>query len=51
VVVDACFTFDKRDFGGTLRSAQEVHLMALANLDGEYACVVSTEALLHAHLG
>jgi nicotinamidase-related amidase len=47
VVADACFTFEKRDFGGTLRSADDVHLMALANLHGEYAQVLSTEALLH----
>jgi nicotinamidase-related amidase len=46
VVADACFTFDKRDFGGSLRSAEEVHLMALANLDGEYAEVRSTAEVL-----
>jgi nicotinamidase-related amidase len=28
VVADACLTFDKTDFGGTLRRAEEVHLMA-----------------------
>jgi nicotinamidase-related amidase len=46
VVADACFTFEKNDFGGTLRSADEVHLMALANLHGEYAEVRTTEAIL-----
>jgi len=46
-VADACFTFDKTDFGGALRSAEEVHLMALANLDGEYARVLDTETVLH----
>jgi nicotinamidase-related amidase len=46
VVADACFTFDKRDFGGTLRSAEEVHLMALANLQGEYAAVRMTDEVL-----
>jgi nicotinamidase-related amidase len=46
VVADACFTFDKRDFGGTLRSAEEVHLMALANLHGEYAEVRTTREIL-----
>jgi nicotinamidase-related amidase len=46
VVADACFIFDKRDFGGTLRNAEEVHLMALANLDGEYAEVLSTDQVL-----
>ena len=47
VVADACFAFDKRDYGGTLRSAEEVHLMALANLDGEYARVLDTATVLH----
>jgi nicotinamidase-related amidase len=42
VVSDATFAFAKRDYGGTLRSAHDVHLMALANLDGEYAAVVDT---------
>jgi nicotinamidase-related amidase len=46
VVADACFTFKKQDFGGTWRSAEEVHLMALANLDGEYARVLSSGQLL-----
>ena len=46
VVADACFTFDKADFGGTLRSAEEVHLMALANLHGEYAEVRTTDDVL-----
>lgn len=46
VVSDACFTFDKQDFGGTLRSAEEVHLMALANLHDEYAQVRSTGEVL-----
>lgn len=46
VVADACFTFDKQDFGGTWRSAEDVHLMALANLHGEYAQVRTTAAVL-----
>ena len=46
VAADACFAFEKHDFGGTLRSAEAVHLMALANLDGEYARVMDTEAVL-----
>jgi nicotinamidase-related amidase len=48
VVADATYAFDKRDFSGTPRTAAEVHAMALANLDGEYAQIVSTEALLGA---
>ena len=47
VVADACFTFDKADFGGTLRSAEEVHLMALANLHGEYADVRMTDEAIN----
>jgi nicotinamidase-related amidase len=50
VVADACFTFDKQDFGGTWRSAEDVHLMALANLHGEYAHVLSTDELLQERL-
>lgn len=46
VVSDACFTFDKQDFGGTWRSAEEVHLMSLANLHDEYAQVRSTDQVL-----
>lgn len=46
VVSDATFAFDKADFGGTLRRAEEVHAMALANLHGEYARVLSTEEVL-----
>jgi nicotinamidase-related amidase len=46
VVSDATFAFEQRDFSGTLRSAEEVHLMSLANLDGEYAKVLSTAETL-----
>ncbi len=47
VVSDGTFTFDKKDFSGTLRTAEEVHAMSLANLDGEYAAIVATEDLLN----
>ena len=47
VVSDATFAFDKVDFGGTHRSGEEVHLMALANLHGEYATVMSCDEVLH----
>lgn len=46
VVADACFAYEKRDYAGVLRTADEVHAMALANLDGEYATVVETAAAL-----
>ena len=46
VVSDATFAFAKADFDGTARTAEEVHAMALANLQGEYASVIaSAEAL------
>ncbi|MBI1683738.1 cysteine hydrolase [Caulobacter hibisci] len=42
---EACFTFARRDWSGVLRSAEEVHAMSLANLDGEYCDVVDSAAL------
>jgi nicotinamidase-related amidase len=43
---DACFTFARKDWNGTPRSADEVHAMSLVNLDGEYCTVTTTDALL-----
>ena len=52
VVADATFAIAKIDYAGTPRSADEVHAMALANLDGEYASITTTDALLeHCRLG
>lgn len=48
VVSDATFAFEQRDFGGTLRSADDVHLLSLSNLHGEYATVRSTGEVLSA---
>ncbi|KHA75207.1 isochorismatase [Pseudomonas chlororaphis] len=48
VAEDACFTFDKADYFGTLRTAEEVHAMSLGNLHGEYATVVSAALILAA---
>jgi nicotinamidase-related amidase len=48
VAEDACFTFDKADYFGTLRTAEEVHGMSLGNLQGEYATVVSAAQVLAA---
>jgi len=48
LVEDAVFTFGKRDWSGTWRTASEVHAMSLANMDGEYASVVSAAAVLSA---
>ncbi|UST86231.1 MULTISPECIES: cysteine hydrolase family protein [Pseudomonas] len=46
VAEDACFTFDKADYFGTPRTAEEVHGMSLGNLHGEYATVVSAALIL-----
>lgn len=46
VVSDATFAFAKADYAGVPRSADEVHAMSLANLDGEYAIVMPTEDVL-----
>ena len=46
VVSDATATFGRRDYAGRWRSAAEVHAMSLANLDGEYATVVTTADLI-----
>ncbi|AWX98582.1 isochorismatase [Marinomonas primoryensis] len=43
VVGSACFTFDKEDFFGQSRSADDVHAMSLANLHGEYATVITQD--------
>ncbi|SDU05537.1 MULTISPECIES: cysteine hydrolase family protein [Pseudomonas fluorescens group] len=48
VAEDACFTFDKADYFGTPRTAEELHGMSLGNLHGEYATVVSSAQLLAA---
>ena len=48
LVEDACFTFGRRDWRGTWRTADEVHAMSLANLDGEYCGVVRTREVLEA---
>lgn len=42
LVEDACFTFGRRDWQGRERTADEVHAMSLANLDGEYCRVVTS---------
>ncbi|MHA3735171.1 cysteine hydrolase family protein [Pseudomonas sp. Eth.TT006] len=48
VAEDACFTFDKAEYFGTPRTAEEVHGMSLGNLHGEYATVVSAKQILAA---
>lgn len=43
---DGCYTFDKPDFHGRARTADEIHAMSLANLQGEYARVMPSELIL-----
>ncbi|BBB63630.1 cysteine hydrolase [Undibacterium sp. KW1] len=47
VVADACFSFDRLDFLGKPQTAEEVHINALSNLQGEYATVLNTAVLLN----
>lgn len=42
VAADGCFAFAKSDYNGVPRSAEDVHAMALANLQGEYAHVIGS---------
>lgn len=46
VVCDASFAFDRAGIDGANFGAQQVHAMALANLQGEYARVATTASLL-----
>ncbi|MGA2738456.1 MAG: cysteine hydrolase family protein [Bryobacteraceae bacterium] len=46
LVEDAAFTFGREDWRGVWRTADEVHAMSLANLDGEYCTVVCTQEIL-----
>jgi nicotinamidase-related amidase len=45
VAADATFAFEKPDYNGVIRSAEDVHAMALANLHDEYATVVTASEL------
>jgi nicotinamidase-related amidase len=45
---DACFTYAQPDWRGVMRSAEDVHAMTLANLEGEYCQVASSRALVKA---
>lgn len=46
VVADATATVDKIDLDGRCWPAEDVHALSLANLHGEYATVVASDALL-----
>lgn len=43
---DACWSCNKRDLTGRLWPAEDVHQLTLALLDGEYAKVTTTDAVL-----
>lgn len=47
LISDATFAFERTDWGGRYRSAEEVHDMSLANLNKEYCTVVDTDSVLH----
>ena len=46
LAADGCFTFGRKDWNGVMRSAEDVHALSLANLDGEYCTVTTTDAVL-----
>lgn len=46
VVADACYTYDRPDLDGRPRSADDLHRVALANLQGEYAQVCLSRDLM-----
>lgn len=48
LVEDACFTFGRKDWAGRAWTADEVHALSLANMDGEYCSVVRTAEVLAA---
>jgi nicotinamidase-related amidase len=43
VVSDGTFAFERTDLRGVKWSAEDVHAMALSNLQGEYATVISSQ--------
>lgn len=46
VVSDATYTFNKMDFSGKEHAAEVVHNMSLANLNGEYAEILSSDEVM-----
>ena len=48
VAEDACWAVEKRDRSGRLWSAEDVHLLSLANLEGEFCRVVSSAQAIEA---
>jgi len=48
LVSDACYTFDRVGLDGKVRSAEAIHDMTLTNLNGEFASIVTTDAIVAA---
>ncbi|MEN0001118.1 MAG: cysteine hydrolase family protein [Pseudomonadota bacterium] len=46
LVEDACYTFDRTGYDGALERAEDIHAMTLSNLNGEFATIETTNALL-----
>lgn len=46
LAADACFTFGRKDWYGNPRTADEVHALSPANMDGEYCRVTTTAEIL-----
>ena len=46
VVADGCFTFGRKDWNGAEWSAEDVHALSLANMDGEYCSVIRAASIL-----
>ena len=48
LVADACATFDRVDFQGVLKTADEIHQVHLASLHGEFCTVCLSQDILSA---
>lgn len=48
LVADACYTFDRDGIDGKVHSAEAIHDMTLTNLNGEFASIVTTDAIVAA---
>lgn len=48
VVADACFTFARADLSGIVRTAEDIHIASLSNLNDEYAIMCTTDQVLAA---
>jgi hypothetical protein len=48
LVRDATWTFDRIGPDGDAHAAEDIHAMTLANLNGEFACIVSAGEIIAA---